>query len=473
MKKREKEQKSNWFDYEAYFTPLFCAELIERNDPLQKNLLKVFSHLLQEFLLLINKREGVQLFFNQYKDEVHYTFQEFGDEEPDKYFQKKDGNLKTSFEELGLKDLKNYKNQLKIPKINGNLLKSFLEKIGVKTSVDIENEEALILPFNFRELNLGIFVIWGERNPKKKHKPSEDIILGWISSWYHYLSKYFKREFRMDERTYIPSYYTVGWKPVAVLFADIRNFTPLTEILRNRYYHDEDKTDIKGGNIPVKNSKNGLQKGSTNKSIILRTIINDFCSKMSEIIQNENLGRIDKFIGDEIMVIFGEQDETPSKIVCNAIYIAIKMVNEFKNLKNKWQEMAFGKEYEFEFNETVEIDMGIGIDFGKVFFEYLGDKAHREYTAVGDHVNFASRLQGMAAREDEETGEKRPNIIISRTAFKCSKPWLRKKDHEKLKLRLKGKSYQYDCYGIEPENFNDLHYSTSQRNNDWGIRIEK
>jgi class 3 adenylate cyclase len=445
MENRTNKKSFKWCLVEALITPPKCAELIERDKPLQINLVKIFSFLLNKFLLLLNKSEGLHIFINPDVDEVHYIFRKFTENEfPSssmEYTQVKNMEISKWFENTGSMEVANGKIQPKIKKINGTALKPLLEKLELDISVNDAKKKAFLLPFKSGKINLGVFVIWGERNANKKYKPLEATVLGWISSWYKSLQGLFEREFRADGRTYLPSYYSVGWKRVAVLFADIRNFTPLTEILRNRPSY------------------------SGNSSETLGDILNEFCSEMARIIQDKNRGRIDKFLGDGLMAIFGEYDDHPSKLVCNAVYTATEMIKKFKELKDKWQKMAFDEKYSLEFNETVEIDLGIGIDFGKVSFDYRGEDTHREYTPVGDHVNFASRLQDMAAKEDEETGAKRPHIIISRTTFRCSKPWL--KYYKKVKLRVKGKSHQYDCYGIEPEDFDIPLYFTSSKHNDW------
>lgn len=448
MDKSTGKEKSMRFLYEASLTPLKCIELIERNIPLQENLFNIFNFILKKLLFLLNKSEGIHFFINPKTDEIHYIYSKYYPNtdqlEPSekKYVSIKGKNIKKWFEQIGVFAI-NKEDPPKIKNISDKSLKSLFEKIGLSVIVD-EKQKAMIVPFNLGEINLGTFIIWGERNAEKKYEVFEDNILPWISSWYRFFSKFFAKEYKVDGQTYLPSYFTSVWKQVAILFADIRNFTPLTEILRNRYSNNNDG----------------------NRSL-LRKIINEFCSKMCEIVKDNGMGRIDKFMGDEIMVIFGEDGGHPSKTVCEAIYVGLEMVETFNELKKGWQVEAFGPEFEIEFNESVEIDLGIGINFGHVFFDYLGKDIYQEYTAVGDHVNFASRLQGMAAREDDKTLEKDPHIIISSTAFRCSKPWL--KEYKELKLDVKGKSYKYKCYGIEPENFNKKFFKKckKKKGNDW------
>jgi class 3 adenylate cyclase len=447
MDNKESKKKSMWFLYEASITPMRCAELIERNKPVQENFFEIFSLILKKYLLLLNRREGVHFFFNVDSDEIHFIFHKYGPEiykfesSEKRYKCKKEKDIRKFFEQLGFTGQRK-KDQPQIKQIGVKTLKSFFGKIDLGITI-AEDEKVMVIPFNWGEIDLGAFIIWGERNAKKKFRASGEDIQPWVSSWYRFLSELFVREYKVDKQTYLPSYFTSDWKKVAVLFADIRNFTPLTEILRNRLSQSSDTAGILG------------------------KIMREFCKEMCDIIHNNINCRIDKFMGDGIMVVCGEYENDHSKIVCEAIYVATEMVKKFEKLKIDWQEMAFGEGYNTEFNESVEIDLGIGIDFGSVFFDFLGDEVHREYSAVGDHVNFASRLQGMAAREDEKIHKKMPHIIISSTAFRCCKPWLKK--IKELKLDIKGKSYQYKCFGIEPEDFDVPLYSNSQALGDWEL----
>lgn len=431
-----------WTTYEASLTPYGCARLIERNEPLITNLVKLFSYLLEKLFLLCNRKYGIHLFMNRELDEIHYIYRKAGESVvPSFYHARKNTKLREWFvgrKYLGLKDASDPPQVLNI---NEGDLEFLLRNIGFKEITNCACGS--ILPFDHGEMNLGKFIIWGERNLTRKNVP-EHALLGWIVAWYSFLCKFLSREYRVNTATYLPSYYAVGWKHAAILFADIRNFTTMTEMLRNAYpYRKAKKYDPEP----------------------LRQIVNEYCAEMAKIIQEGNRGRIDKFLGDGIVAIFGEYDNHPSKIVCRALYVSSQMTKTFRKLKSRWQKMAFGSGYELEFNETVEIDLGIGIDFGTVLFDYLGDYIHRDYSVVGDHVNFAQRLEGEAARENEVTNKRNPSILISRTAFRCCRPWLT--NYSELHLAPKGKGYEYLVYGIEPQDFNEALFITSETNHDW------
>jgi class 3 adenylate cyclase len=433
---------SIWITHEVSLTPYECVRLVERNKPLQENMVKIFSHILEELFLLFNRGEGIHLFINKEIDELHYishTVAQRKQESSVGYKSIKNTNLLTWFEGNQLLNIK----EPKIQQIDEANLKYILNKISFIDNTGYEN--GLIIPLDYEEINLGKFIIWGDRNRNRSKNIHALTLLGAITSWYSFLSNFFRREYRTDKYTYLPSYYTVGWKRASILFADIRNFTPMTEMLRNAYFYS-DKTDKTPG---------PLQK-----------IINEYCSEMAKVIQEENRGRIDKFMGDGIMSIFGEYDIHPSKVVTRALYVACQMIIKFRDLKREWQKIAFGgADYEIEYNEAVEIDLGIGIDYGSVLFDYLGDNIHRDYSIVGDHVNFAQRLELEAARYDEITQKKRPPILISRTSLRCCRPWL--KNYIEVHLMPKGKGHTYTVYGIEPKDFDEALFITSEKNEDW------
>jgi adenylate cyclase len=100
---------------------------------------------------------------------------------------------------------------------------------------------------------------------------------------------------------------------------------------------------------------------------------------------------IDKLIGDEVMALY-----VPPLIVPTAAelddavrrHVAQVMVEHARELLER---VGYGTSGDPEFN------VGIGLDFGDAFIGNIGDSAVHDFTAVGDVVNTASRLQGHAA----------------------------------------------------------------------------
>jgi len=142
-------------------------------------------------------------------------------------------------------------------------------------------------------------------------------------------------------------------KKVTVLFADIRGFTPLSEVM---------------------------------SAPDLVSFLDSYYDTLSHIVFSHD-GVVNKFVGDAVMALFGaplELEEAEAKAVKAALDIqsAVKELNE----------NPFLVKYDRR------ISLGIGIGTGEVAVGTVGRKKIRiEYTALGDTVNVADRLQGMAA----------------------------------------------------------------------------
>jgi adenylate cyclase len=137
---------------------------------------------------------------------------------------------------------------------------------------------------------------------------------------------------------------------LTILFSDIRGFTALSE------------------KLPAQE--------------VVR-MLNDYFELMVDILFEHN-GILDKFIGDAIMGLWGsplkrEDDAT------QAVRAAVKMQKRLA----QWNEtrVASGK---------VPIEIGIGLHTGQVVVGNMGSSKALSYTAIGDGVNLASRLCGMA-----------------------------------------------------------------------------
>ncbi len=136
---------------------------------------------------------------------------------------------------------------------------------------------------------------------------------------------------------------------VAVLFSDIRDFTRRSE-------------------------------GMTPESLI--DMLNQYFTEMTDVV-HANDGTVDKFIGDGMMAFFGapQQLDNPSQ---NAVDAALQMLERLETLNRKLVEQGF---------EPLRI--GIGIHVGEVIIGHVGSASRHEYTAIGDAVNTASRVEGL------------------------------------------------------------------------------
>jgi adenylate cyclase len=107
-------------------------------------------------------------------------------------------------------------------------------------------------------------------------------------------------------------------------------------------------------------------------------------------------GTLDKFVGDELIGLFGAPfpiKDAPIKAVRCALEMS-RALNEFNRTRAA------------EHQEQIKI--GIGINTGTVVTGYIGSSKSLQYTAIGDAMNTAARLQAIA-----KAGE----IIISETTM--------------------------------------------------------
>ena len=117
---------------------------------------------------------------------------------------------------------------------------------------------------------------------------------------------------------------------------------------------------------------------------LIFTLLNQFYGEMIEVIF-QNYGVLDKIIGDSLMGLFGVP--VPSDDKCNmAVKTAISMQNIAKDfnaiMKNKVNK---------------KFPIGIGVNRGICMAGNLGSEGRKiEYTVIGDPVNTAARLQGIA-----------------------------------------------------------------------------
>ena len=111
--------------------------------------------------------------------------------------------------------------------------------------------------------------------------------------------------------------------------------------------------------------------------------LNQFFTEMTQVIEYQG-GTVDKFMGDAILVVFGAplaiEDPEYRSINC-----ALEMQHALTMLNKQREEQGL-----------FTLGMGIGISAGEVIAGNIGSDKRMDYTVIGDAVNFASRLQGIA-----------------------------------------------------------------------------
>lgn len=152
-------------------------------------------------------------------------------------------------------------------------------------------------------------------------------------------------------------------REISVMFSDIRSFTSMSE------------------KLPPERLTRMLQEY--------------FDAMTEEVMATE--GVVDKFIGDGIMAFWGAPIHQPDH-ADRAITTARGMINRLEKLKRHWQEAG-----------TEVLEMGIAINLGVATIGNIGSRYRSDYTAIGDVVNVASRLEGLNKRYNS-------HVIISEAA---------------------------------------------------------
>ncbi len=138
-------------------------------------------------------------------------------------------------------------------------------------------------------------------------------------------------------------------KEVTVLFADLRNFTPMTE--------------------------------SHDPKLVVR-IMNSYFKSMTEAIEAEK-GLVLQFLGDEIYAVFGAPISLPDHPE-RAFQAGTIMTRKLADLNRQFMELGWP-----------QLSHGIGIHSGEAIAASIGSPDRLSYLLVGDTVNLASRLQGL------------------------------------------------------------------------------
>ncbi len=148
-------------------------------------------------------------------------------------------------------------------------------------------------------------------------------------------------------------------REVTLLFSDIRGFTTLSE---------------------------------TRKPEEVVALLNRYFSLQVEVVFKHG-GSLDKFIGDCIMALWGAPLDDPEH-ARNAVACALDMADTLAAFKR-------------ELGATSDFDVGIGIHSGPAVVGLIGSDRRREYTAIGDTVNLASRIEGL-------TKDAKRRILVSK-----------------------------------------------------------
>lgn len=151
---------------------------------------------------------------------------------------------------------------------------------------------------------------------------------------------------------------------LTVLFSDIRGFTSISERLEPEQVVE---------------------------------MLRDYLTEMTEVVF-EHRGTVDKYVGDCIMALYNVPLEDPEH-AANAIRTGLALQARTREFSARW-EAKLG----------VTIRNGVGINTGEAVVGTMGSRQRREYTAIGDTVNLASRLESL-------TKEYGTSILISEFTY--------------------------------------------------------
>ncbi len=183
---------------------------------------------------------------------------------------------------------------------------------------------------------------------------------------------------------------------ITVLFADIRGFTTISEKLS-----PEEVAEL----------------------------LREYLTSMTEAVFKYG-GTVDKFIGDAVMALYNAPFEQPDHAV-QAVRTALEFQERVKALSERWVAKCGSP-----------LKNGVGINTGEVVVGTLGSAQRLEYTAVGDAVNLASRLESL-------TKDFATPIIISESTYQEVKRIF--SGRYLGEVTVKGKEVPVKIYGVERE----------------------
>lgn len=151
---------------------------------------------------------------------------------------------------------------------------------------------------------------------------------------------------------------------ITVLFSDIRGFTTMSEKLAPEQVVE---------------------------------ILKEYLTELTEVVFRHG-GVVDKYVGDCIMALYNVPFDQPDH-AAEAVRTALDFQKRTHEISERWKAKL-----------GVEIKNGVGINTGEAVVGTMGSQQRLEYTAIGDTVNLAARLESI-------TKDFRSPVIISETTY--------------------------------------------------------
>jgi class 3 adenylate cyclase/GAF domain-containing protein len=181
-------------------------------------------------------------------------------------------------------------------------------------------------------------------------------------------------------------------KRATIFFADIRGYTSFSETKPPEYIID---------------------------------VLNEYFTQAVEVIIGHK-GYIDKFIGDAIMAAWGVPIYSEVEDAIAAVSCAVEL-----------QELIRSTDRSFFTGDAANLSVGIGMHTGDLVAGNLGSNRRMDYSVIGDTVNVASRLEGIAGR-----GE----VVITETTGELVRDHFEMEEREAVKV--KGKIKPIRIYNV-------------------------
>lgn len=172
---------------------------------------------------------------------------------------------------------------------------------------------------------------------------------------------------------------------------------------------------------------------------VLVPFLNEYLTAMTDIVLKHG-GTVDKFEGDAVMAFFGAPFPMTDHAV-TACRVSVEMQGQLVGLREKWTQEG-----------RPAIHVRIGLDTGEVLVGNMGSKDKMDYTVMGDHVNLASRLEGV----NKEYGT---HILISEDTYKAAKDHVIARELDLI--RVKGRAEPVRIYQLL--SMNDVGMDAAQR----------
>ncbi len=256
--------------------------------------------------------------------------------------------------------------ELKI-KLDTSMPKFILEKISKdKSKFELTIGTRVYLFHSIKVHEFNFFIMYGTEITDTKDK--EQIL--------QKLSKYFSPQvYSSIFSGKLDVTINTSRKDLTVFFSDIKSFTTITEKLEPE---------------------------------VLTKLITSYLTAMTEI-AIEYGGTVDKYIGDAIMIFFGDPNSNGKKndaLAC--VLMALKMKRSLRSLRKNWASTGL--------SESLDVRMGIHTDVCTV--GNFGSIDRLDYTVLGNGVNLASRLESSANSNEILISENTYNLI--KNDIKCN-----------------------------------------------------